>query len=105
MIREFTEFVREKGVIGLALGIVVGGAITKIVASIVDSFISPLVGWITGSAGNLTTLSYTVPLTTVTFKYGAFISSLIDFLSVMAVVYLLFVKSPINKLDKKDEKK
>jgi large conductance mechanosensitive channel len=105
MIKEFTEFVREKGVIGLAVGIVVGGAITKIVASTVDSFINPLVGWVTGAAGNLTTMSYTVPLTTITFKYGAFISSLIDFLSVMAVVYLVFVKSPINKLDRKDEEK
>lgn len=103
MIREFTHFVREKGVIGLAVGIIAGGAITKVVTSLVENIINPIIGWITGSAGNLTAMTYTVPLTDITFKYGAFISSLIDFIVVLLVVYLVFVKSPLNRIDKKAE--
>lgn len=99
--KEFITFIREKGVLGLAVGIIMGGAVTKLVTSIVDNLISPLVGAITGVAGNLTTLEYTMPLTHITFKYGAFISSLIDFIAVLAVIYFVFVKSPINKIDKK----
>jgi large conductance mechanosensitive channel len=99
---EFVTFIREKGVMGLAVGIIVGGAVTKLVTSIVDNLISPMVSALTGAAGNLNSLSYTVPLTTVTFKYGALISSTIDFIAVLAVVYFIFIKSPINKLDKKD---
>jgi large conductance mechanosensitive channel len=100
MIKEFSNFVREKGVLGLAVGIVVGGAVTKIVASLVDSFVSPLVGLLVGAAGNLSTMEASVM--GATFKYGSFISNLIDFLAVMLVVYLVFVKSPLYKLDKKD---
>lgn len=105
MVKEFTHFVREKGVIGLAVGIIAGGAITKVVTSLVDNIINPIIGWITGAAGNLNAMQYTVPATNITFKYGAFISSLIDFVVVLLVVYLVFVKSPLNKIDKKEEGK
>lgn len=99
--KEFITFIREKGVLGLAVGIIMGGAVTKLVTSIVENLINPLVGVVTGAAGNLNLLVYTVPLTGITFKYGALISSLIDFIAVLAVVYFVFVKSPINKIDKK----
>jgi large conductance mechanosensitive channel len=101
MIKEFTDFIREKGVVGLAVGIITGSAVTKMVTSIVENLLSPLVGAVTGAAGNLTEMSWTVPTTAVTFKYGAVISSLIDLLAVLLVVYLIFVKSPLNKIDKK----
>lgn len=100
--KDFITFVREKGVVGLAVGIIVGGAVTKIVTSLIDNLISPLIGFITGVAGNLSSLIYTVPSTEITFRWGAFLSSLIDFLIVILVVYIIFVKSPINKIDKKD---
>jgi large conductance mechanosensitive channel len=73
------------------------------VNSIVENLINPLIGAVTGAAGNLNTLVYTLPLTNVTFKYGALISSMIDFIAVLMVVYFVFVKSPINKLDKKGD--
>ncbi len=101
--KEFITFIREKGVLGLAVGIIMGGAVTKLVSSIVDNLINPLIGAVTGAAGNLNALAYTLPLTNVTFKYGAFVSSLIDFVAVLAVVYFVFVKSPINKIDRKAE--
>ena len=98
---EFITFIREKGVLGLAVGIIVGGAVTKLVTSIVENLINPLVGAITGAAGGLNTFIYTVPLTAIVIKWGAFLSSVIDFVALLAVVYFVFVKSPINKLDKK----
>lgn len=99
--KEFITFIREKGVLGLAVGIIMGGAVTKLVTSIVDNLLNPFIGALTGAAGNLSAMEYTVPLTEISFKYGAFISSLIDFLAVLAVVYFIFVKSPLNKIDKK----
>ncbi len=99
--KEFITFIREKGVLGLAVGIIMGGAVTKLVTSIVDNLLNPLIGAVTGAAGNLSSLAYTVPFTEITFKWGAFVSSLIDFVAILAVVYFIFVKSPINKIDKK----
>lgn len=100
--KEFITFIREKGVLGLAVGIIVGSAVTKLVASIVDDLLNPLIGAVTGAAGNLSAMEYTIPTTEITFKYGALISSTIDFMAVLLVVYIVFVKSPLNKIDKKD---
>lgn len=103
MIKEFVEFVREKGVIGLAVGIIVGGAVTKMVNAIVEDFVNPIIGYITGAAGDLATFAYTVPGTDIVFKWGDFLSNLINFLSILLVVYLIFVKSPINRIDVKKD--
>lgn len=103
-LQDLIEFIRDKGVIGLAIGIIMGGAVTKLVNSIVENIINPLVGAVTGAAGNLNSLAYTVPLTQITFKWGAFLSSLIDFVAIVAVVYFIFMKTPIlAKLDKRKE--
>lgn len=99
--KEFIDFIREKGVLGLAVGVIMGGAITKLVNSIVENLINPLIGSITGAAGNLNDLAYTVPMTSIVFHWGAFISSLIDFVAIIMVVYFIFIKSPLNKIDKK----
>lgn len=101
--KEFITFIREKGVLGLAVGIIMGGAVTKLVTSIVENLLNPLIGAVTGAAGNLNEMAYTLPMTSIVFKYGALISSLIDFMAVLAVVYFVFVKSPINKIDKKTD--
>ncbi len=101
--KDFIIFIREKGVLGLAVGIIMGGAITKLVTSIVENLINPFIGALTGAAGSLSTLVYTTPYTSITFKYGAFLTSLIDFIAVIAVVYFIFIKSPINRLDLKKE--
>lgn len=102
--KEFVTFIREKGVLGLAVGIIIGGAVTKLISSVVDNLVSPLIGFITGTAGNLSVLTYTMPLTSITFRYGALLSSFIDFIAVLAVIYFVFVKSPLHRLDKPDDK-
>lgn len=101
--KEFIIFIREKGVLGLAVGIILGSAITKLITSIADNLLNPLVGAITGAAGNLSTWEYTVPFTHITFKYGAVLSNTVDFVVVLFVVYFIFVKSPLNKIEKKGD--
>ncbi len=101
MARGFFDFVREKGVVGLAIGIITGNAVTKTVTSIVDNILSPLIGAVTGAAGDLADLSYTLPFTHITFKYGAVFSSIINLIIIFFIVYILFIKSPLNKIDKK----
>lgn len=102
MIKEFTHFVREKGVIGLAVGIIIGGAVTQFVNAIIKDLIDPVIGAVIGGGQGLATYGYTIPNTNITFTYGNLISELINFIAILLVIYLLFVKSPINKLDKKD---
>lgn len=101
MLKEFSHFVREKGVIGLAVGLVVGSAVTVIVNKLVADFVSPLIAWVTGASNNIGAMTWTVPGTSVTFLWGDFVMSLVNFLAIMLTVYLVFVKSPLNKLDKK----
>lgn len=103
MKNEFINFIREKGVIGLAVGIIVGGAVTAFVNSIITNLVDPVIGALVGKGGNLASYSYTIPHTDITFGWGSLISDLITFISILLVVYLLFVKSPINKLDKPKE--
>jgi large conductance mechanosensitive channel len=91
----FILFIREKGVLGLAIGIIVGGAVTKMVNAIVEDIVNPLIGALTGSYQDLAALAYTVPFTKITFKWGDFLSNLIEFVTILAVVYIVFVKTPI----------
>ncbi len=101
--KEFINFVREKGVIGLAVGIIVGGAVTKFVNAIIADIINPVLGAVMGGGKGLASYVYTIPGTQITFSYGDLISELINFLAILLVIYFLFVKSPLNKLDiKKD---
>lgn len=103
MLKEFSHFVREKGVLGLAVAVIVGGAVTKVVSALVEDVINPILGILMGKAGDLTSYIFTIPGTSSSIKYGNLISVVIDFLAVMFVVYLIFVKSPLNKLDKKSD--
>ena len=103
--REFVEFVREKGVLGLAIGVVTGGAVTKLVNAIVSDVINPLIGLLTGKVNDLSTLAYTIPFTKIVFKWGDLLSNFIEFFAILVVVYVVFVKTPILSLDKKKEDK
>ena len=101
--KDFTNFVRKEGVIGLSVGIIVGGAVTQVVNAIIKDLVNPILGAVIGGGQGLASYAYTVPYTTITFGYGDLISGLINFGAILLVIYLLFVKSPLNKLDKKDQ--
>ena len=96
----FIDFLRTQGVVGLAIGFILGGAVAKIVSSFVDNVINPLVGLL---LGQVSLADKVLMIGDVTLKYGAFITSLIDFIIIAIVVYVGFKTLGVEKLDKKKE--
>jgi len=86
MIKEFREFIARGNVMDLAVGIVVGGAFTSIVNSLVNDIIMPLVGILIGGI-DFTSLSITVG--TAVFAYGNFIQQVINFLIIAFTVFMI----------------
>jgi large conductance mechanosensitive channel len=90
MIKEFREFIARGNVMDLAVGIIIGAAFTAIVNSLVGDLINPLIGFVTGG------VDFTSHVIRVgdgedaaTFRYGAFITAVINFLIITWVVFLL----------------
>ncbi|OGD53141.1 hypothetical protein A3J78_01035 [Candidatus Beckwithbacteria bacterium RBG_13_35_6] len=98
----FMDFIREQGVIGLAVGFILGGAVSKVVASLVKDIINPLLGVVFGATGNLD--KAVLKLGSVEIMWGSFISVLIDFLVIALVVYYGVKGLGLDKLDKKKDK-
>ncbi len=96
----FMDFIREQGVVGLAVGFILGGAVSKIVTSLVENIINPLVGL---ALGKVDLADKAVQMGSATLKYGAFISTLVDFFIIAAVVYFGVKALGLDKLDKKSE--
>ena len=93
----FMEFVREQGVVGLAIGLVLGSSVKELVDTIVKSFIDPLISIVVPNADSLATAKVT--LGGKDFLWGLFLSVIIRFLSIALVVY--FVAMRFAKFDKK----
>ncbi len=100
MIKEFKTFIARGNVLDLAVGVVVGGAFSKIVTSLVDDIIMPLVGLI---LGGLDFSSLSIKVGKAKIMYGSFIQNIVDFLIVAFCIFLM-VKA-VNKLTKKIESK
>lgn len=100
MIKEFKEFIKRGNVLDLAVGVIIGGAFQKIVSSLVDNILMPLLGLVIGGV-DFTNLS--IKVLNAEVKYGLFIQNVIDFLIVAFCVFLL-VKT-INKIMEKAIKK
>ncbi len=99
--RGFIHFVREQGVVGLAVGFILGGAVSKVVSAIVTDLISPLLGVALGAVGNFKDASFSLGSAKV--LYGDFISTSIDFVVIALVVYFGVKILKLDKLDKKKE--
>ena len=93
-LNEFKEFVMRGNVLDLAVAVLVGAAFQSIVTSLTDNIISPVIGLFTRM--NFDQLSVQIPYTDVIIKYGAFITSVINFL-ILALIIFLIVKV-INKI-------
>ncbi len=99
----FKEFIAKGNVIDLAVGVIIGGAFGKIVSSIVNDILMPLLGIVVGGV-DFTSLSIKIGDAVVT--YGNFIQNVIDFLIIALCVYVMI--SAINKVTckfKKEEEK
>jgi len=99
----FVGFVREQGIIGLAIGLAVGVAAGDTVKKIVEGFINPIVQFITGTDDQLSASTWTFDAfgRSATFAWGAALSSLITLLATALVIYWLVTIFKLDKLDKK----
>ena len=100
----FVNFIREQGVVGMAVGLAIGTAAGDTVKKLVTAFIDPLVQLIVGSQQGLQSASFTVEVAgrKGEFLYGAFVSSLITLIAVAFVVYAIVHFLKLDKLDKKN---
>src|ERR1043165_2877518 len=99
MIREFKDFAIKGNVIDLAIGVVIGAAFSKIVNSLIEDVITPMVLQPALKAAHLTNLRDLTVFGTV--KYGLFLSSVINFIIVAWVLFLII--KGINASKKREE--
>ena len=100
MLKEFKKFIARGNVLDLAVGVIVGGAFSSIVTSLVNNIFTPIIGLIVGGV-DFSSLSITFRDTKI--MYGAFIQSVIDFL-IVAFCLFIVVKA-VNKVTHKKEEK
>ena len=98
LIKEFKEFAVKGNVMDMAVGVIIGGAFGKIISSLVDDILMPLIGTIIGGV-DFTSLSVTIGEADV--KYGTFIQNTVDFIIVAFCIFLML--KGINKLNRKKE--
>ena len=106
----FIAFIRDKGVVGLAVGLAIGTAATGVVTQIVSAVITPTVSLVLGLFGldGLRSLNFVAkraadgtPL--ITYAVGDLIDALIKFLAVALVIYFVVMGLKLDKLDRKKE--
>lgn len=104
-ISEFKEFISRGSVVDLAVGVIIGGAFTAIVTSLVNDIIMPVIGWCFGGI-DFTGLRYIIAPATDTADeaaifYGNFIQNLVNFILVAFVIFM--VVKIINRFHKKKD--
>jgi large conductance mechanosensitive channel len=99
-IKEFKQFISRGNVMDLAIGVIIGSAFGKIVTSVVNDILMPLIGIIIGGL-DFTNLS--IKIKDATINYGMFIQNVIDFL-IVAICIFIFIKI-VSKFTKKSEEK
>ena len=91
-IQEFKAFALRGNVMDMAIGVIIGGAFTSIVTSLTDNLINPILGL----AGNADLSAFTLEIAGIELRYGAFLTSVINFL-IMALVLFCLLKA-VNQL-------
>ena len=105
MLKEFREFAMRGNVMDMAVGIIIGGAFGKIVASLVNDVLMPPIGLLVGGM-DFTKLAITLKAAqgeapAVLLKYGMFIQQTIDFIIIAFVIFMMI--KGMNKLRRKQE--
>lgn len=112
--KEFKEFIARGNVLDLAIGVIIGGAFGKIVSSLVDDIIMPLIGLATGGVdftqkyialdGNTYESLAKAKESTAVFAYGNFIQNIVDFLIIALVIFIVIKNvNKVQRLGKKEE--
>lgn len=94
----FLNFIREQGVMGLAVGFILGGAVSKVVSALVTDIVNPILGVALGAVGGLK--SAALAIGDVKILYGDFFTVLIDFIVIALVVYFGVKGLGLDRLDK-----
>ncbi len=97
----FLDFIREQGVVGLAVGFILGGAVSKVVSALVTDIVNPILGVTLGAAEGLRTASFKIGSAEI--LYGDLLSVVIDFVVIALVVYFGVKILKLDKLDKKKD--
>jgi len=112
MIKDFKEFALSGNLIDMATGIIIGVASGKLISSLVNDVIMPPIGVALGGV-NFSDLGIKLAetgggdkgLEPIMWKYGAFVQSFIDFLIIMAVVFIIIKIATRNKEEEPEEEK
>lgn len=100
---QFVDFIRERGVIGLAIGIIIGTAVSALVESVVGDIINPLIGLVLPSAERLTDSAFHIGSAEI--RWGSFAVALLNFVVIALVIFFSFKLLKLDKLDKPKAKK
>ena len=107
IVAEFKEFITSGNVMDMAVGIIIGGAFTAIVTSLVNDLLMPIIGAIFGGI-DFTSLKYVIRaadeaagIEEAAIRYGSFIQAIVNFLLIAIVIFLLV--RGLNKLRRKKE--
>lgn len=98
MLKEFKKFISRGNVVDLAVGVIIGAAFGKIVTSLVEDILMPIIGVV---SGGLDFSNLTINIKDATIRYGLFIQNVVNFF-IVAFCIFIFVKA-INKLFNKRE--
>ncbi|MDR3596189.1 large-conductance mechanosensitive channel protein MscL [Clostridium sp.] len=112
MFKEFKEFAIKGNIVDLAVGVIIGGAFGKIITSLVNDIIMPLLGLLIGKvdfsnlffalgSGNYKTIQEAKDVGVVTVNYGLFINNVIDFLIVSFSIFIVIKQ--MNRFFKKEK--
>ncbi len=112
MFKEFRNFIMKGNVIDLAVAVIIGAAFGAIVSSLVNDIIMPIIGQLTGkinftdlfinlSGGSYTSLAAAKAAGAATINYGVFINTIINFLIIALVIFLIVRQ--VNRLKKAPE--
>ena len=112
---EFREFIMRGNVMDMAVGVIIGGAFQKIISSLVDDIIMPVISLLTGGidfnnkfvvldGGSYATLEAAKEAGAATLNYGTFITVVINFILMALVIFLLvkFMNNVSNKFAKEE---
>ena len=103
LLNEFKEFISRGNVIDMAVGVVIGSAFSKIVTSLVNDIIMPLVGIVIGGL-DFTALSIKIKDSEI--LYGSFIQNIVDFLIIAACIFTVIkIMNKFKKQKKEEEPK
>jgi large conductance mechanosensitive channel len=111
-VKEFKEFAMKGNVMDMAVGVIIGGAFGKIVSSLVDDVLMPIIGKLTGGVdftnlfvnmgdGEYATLAAAKEAGAAVIAYGQFIQNIIDVLIVAFCIFLMI--KGMNQLNRKQE--